>query len=528
MMYKTLKPIGRLKPASICFVFVLVIVAFFGLYYALSTHAARLYAFFSIVCIYLIAQYAIYALLRRKGSFSATLWSFTVALAMWGVFFIALFPPFCVPDEPYHYYAAYQLSDVLLFLGQGHDTTLPMRIEDIEFANGEAASIQLHAGSYAMIAKEIFDGSIQAEVIDYTTRSLPQSLASNPFQDRLAPAIGLTIGRLLGLNGLLTFYCGRLMSLALFVVLAHFAVKQLPIGRPVMMTICLLPMTLHLAGSFSYDSFTISMAFLLTAMILNIIIGGKKVTRKQIALVLVVAVLLAPCKVVYSFIVFLILFARPDQFETKKQCAIVKALVIGGAYLSLALYKAVDVVGMFESPKDSTDLDYRGEESGQFYNLSTIVQNLSSMPEIYARTLVTNFDHNARSLVGGSLGWFQGNIQATLYIIIALYIILLLSCIKSRNDSKELSTPMRVTSLSIACVSWLAVMTSMLVGWTFVNENVINGLQGRYLLPVLPLLLLAIRPKRMGCGYNLGFWCPFLLCATNSIYALYISASVLG
>lgn len=522
------------KPSLLFFLAAFGVVALFGIYFVLKTDATRMVSLLGIMCAILVVQYSTYAALKARSAKHTNLWSFVVALSLWGLLFLLLFPPFSVPDEPYHYFAAYQLSDALMFLGQGENNTLPMRTEDVEFVtDGMLASPFLQAGSYGEIARGAIDVSVNGEIIDYTLKDhaisqfdIPASLTSNPLQDRLAPALGITFGRLLGLNAIITFYCGRLFSLATFAAIVTFAVKAIPTGRTIVMAVSLLPMTLHLAASYSYDSFTIAMSFLLISLVLDAVLARKRITVKRIALIALVAAVLAPCKVVYALSVLLFLFAKRSQFGSKRQCWAAKTAVLGAAALSIVAFKAVDVVAML-SHDATTGPDMRGSDSGEFYDLAFILQNPRHTIGVYGRTLMQTLDHNLRTLIGGSLGWFQGNLAAPLYILVALYLALAASCIRSRNDNTKIPTSIRVGGFAVASLCWSAVMTSMLLGWTFNTEYVISGLQGRYFLPVLPLLLLVLRPARIECSYNLAFWCPFVLCAANAVYVLHMSAAVL-
>lgn len=534
---KRMKALRKIKSSYVFVLSVMAIVIIFGIYYILRTDSKRMVAFLAAVCAILIAQYAAYSLMKAKGCGNINVCTFAIGLSLWGILFLALFPPLSIPDEPYHYFAAYQLSDALMFLGIGQDNVLPMRVEDADFISTSAAvSTQLQASSYGDMARAIVDMDVQPDIVYYQLHDhgisqfdLPANLASNPFQDRLAPALGLTVGRLLGLNAMLTFYMGRLFSLALFVFLTCVAVKTTPIGKAAMMTVAMLPMTLHLAGSYSYDSFTIAMSFLLIAMVLDVIVGRKRMGTRDIGLIALVAALLAPCKVVYSLSVLLILFAKVDQFDSKRTAVIAKFAVIGSAAVSLLAFRAADLIVAFSHTENAETIgaDARGGENGEFYDLAFILQHLDMTLGVYGRSFILTLEHNARTLVGGALGWFQGNIQAPIYILIALYVVLLLSCLKSRNDCEVVAPSIRIASGALVALCWLAVMTSMLVGWTFNTENVISGLQGRYLLPVLPLLLIAFSPKRIESSYNMDFWCPFLLCSVIAVYVLNISASVL-
>ena len=58
-----------------------------------------------------------------------------------------------------------------------------------------------------------------------------------------------------------TLLLGRLANLLLFAALALWAVRWAPFGRRVLAAAALLPMTLHLAASFSRDSVLLGLAF---------------------------------------------------------------------------------------------------------------------------------------------------------------------------------------------------------------------------------------------------------------------------
>lgn len=519
----------RITPGFLFFAFAVMVIIIFGMYYYLKTDAKRMFVFMAAVCIVIIAQYVSYTIMKTKGAPNANLWTFTISVSLWGLLFLFIFPPLSVPDETYHYQAAYQLSDVLMLLGSGTGSQLPMRGEDIEFLRNESfASGIITANSYNEIVQGILDTNVQQEasVLQSRNENVLNKLSESPFQARLAPAIGITLGRILGLNGVLTFYCGRICSLTLFVVLTHFALKALPIGRTIMATVVFLPMTLHLAASYSYDSFILGTSFLLTALILDAIFSKRAISWRNVAIIAVLSALLAPCKVIYSFIIFLFPFVKPNRFKSKRDCTIARMVVFGSAILSVIIFKGSIMLSMATGATNTGETPILPDEN-RYYNIYDLASDPVAIIAMYPRTIFATLDHIFRTMVGSALGWFQGNIQAPLYIIIALYAVLFASCIPAKNDKRKLSGFIRVIAILIPVFCWIGVMSSMLVGWTFSTANTIDGLQGRYLLPVLPLLLLAFRPKRMGCGYNLEFWCPFCMCTINAIYILHITASVL-
>lgn len=490
--------------------------------------------FATVVCVALIAQYVLYTILKAKRPDVSTLYTITFSIIVWGMIYLFVFPPWTPPDETYHYFYAYQLSDILLGLGPITETTFPIRVEDFEFVTNENFfSLDFTVYSHGLIAEEITDTEVQNDVIDYQFWNYPLShlvissnLATNPPQDRLAPAIGIAIGRILGLNGLATFYCGRIANLLLFAGLTHFALKSIPSGRSILATVSVLPMTLHTVSSYSYDSFTIGASFLLIALVLRFIVSGKKVATRDIVLLAILSALLAPCKVVYFLPVFLVFFIGKNQFESGKRSALAKGIIIGAAILSVVAFRIPDVIQSFGTSNSSSP-DIRGSETGRFVDMQYALSHPGQIVGMYGRTAVEAMGSMMNTLVGGSLGWFQSNIIAPEYLIVLIYMVLLAACIPSRGDRQKLALPVRGTSIALCFVCWLAIMTSMLFSHTFNHEDMIRGIQGRYALPFLPLLLVALMPKRMGSSYNLAFWCPYSLCGLNAIYIIFINAMVI-
>ena len=52
----------------------------------------------------------------------------------------------------------------------------------------------------------------------------------------------------------------------------------------------------------------------------------------------------------------------------------------------------------------------------------------------------------------------------------------------------------------------MAIVFTFAMAWTFTYETVIQGVQGRYFVPLLPLLLVSIKGKLVQINGNTGFW----------------------
>ena len=95
---------------------------------------------------------------------------------------------------------------------------------------------------------------------------------------------------------------GRLANLLLFAALSALSVRAAPFGKRVFTAAALLPMTLHLAASFSRDAPLLGCSFAFTALLLDAAFGpdrDKALSPARLAALLLCGVVLAPGKLVY-------------------------------------------------------------------------------------------------------------------------------------------------------------------------------------------------------------------------------------
>ena len=109
---------------------------------------------------------------------------------------------------------------------------------------------------------------------------------------------------------------------------------------------------------------------------------------------------------------------------------------------------------------------------------------------LFVRTLASSGDMYLLTLLGGSLGFFQGEIASSWHFILVFAAILGFALLRTKNEIL-LSAKMRAVFAAIGIAVCLMIMLSMCLGWTFNTEVVIQGVQGRYFIPVLPLLMMA-------------------------------------
>ena len=484
--------------------------------YCYSFSDSRLALAFSCVSVIVVAfAYLLIRALESRVRHRVEM-AFLVGLISCGLLYSVVFAPGTVPDETYHFEASYKLADSIMLQGPTVDS-LPVRADDSALLDGMLQSWALGYDKYRSVIDQF------AFFVNDASRVAVEPVSSfdwtaNPPYIKLPSALGIVLATLLNLGSYPLFYLGRFFNLLMFAALAYFAVRITPVGKNAMMVAGLLPMTLHLASSYSYDAGIMGLAFLLTGMCLRAVYGEGLMSRREKAGIVVVAVLLAPCKVVYTVIVLLVILIPRKRFSSTAASARFKAIAIGCALLSVLVFRAAGLLQMAGVASSSTAEGSRGDEYGTFYSLSGLVSDPLNTVLLFLRTFDVQGSFYLDTLVGGALAWFQVDLKAPLYIPVALLFIVVLSAQRSEGDNAVIPGAHRVLCGGLALAGGLGVILSMLIGWTFTSESVVQGVQGRYFLPLLPMAALIIRSKHMSIDIPLGMGFVYIMIAVNAMY----------
>ena len=167
-------------------------------------------------------------------------------------------PPLSAPDEIAHFASAYALSSRLLGMeAEDENGNIYLRREDLVLsdlygASGDEERISLgrtlEAETWQVLADHAFpvftgeEGRQMVPSVIGTIRTTPAAFA--------APALGIAFARLLGLNCVFLAFLGRFMNLLLLAASVYGSMRLLPSGKSLIAGTALLPMALHLGGSF--------------------------------------------------------------------------------------------------------------------------------------------------------------------------------------------------------------------------------------------------------------------------------------
>ncbi|MCI8402359.1 MAG: DUF2142 domain-containing protein [Lachnospiraceae bacterium] len=410
---------------------------------------------------------------------------FVPCILFWGILYSLVFVPFTAPDEYAHFASAYRLSNQMMRQKAVDDEGMVLVRE------GDAAQLwtDLDEETYRDVYGRFFAMDPGRERIAYGHRTM--DVAGHAY---LPQAVGITLGRLLSLGQVLTIYLGRLCNLAFFALCAWLSIRLAPFGKMAFFGTAMLPMTLELVSSLSYDAFAIGLGMLYTAYTLGLAYDKPSVGRREVLTLGLLLALLAPCKMVYIPLAGLCFLIPKEKFGDKKTyrkaaAAVAACMVIG--VLAINLDK---ILVYFQGTEDP--VEWAGGVAG--YSISVVLSHPLRAAGVIARSLIRQFPAYAGSMAGSSLGWLAYEVDETLILFLLVWTVFAaLPVGTGKGEAAVMPVRHRLWSLTFCLASVAATLLIMLLSWTPLDSPVVTGVQGRYFLPILPLALLACRSRRL-------------------------------
>jgi uncharacterized membrane protein len=284
-------------------------------------------------------------------------------------------------------------------------------------------------------------------------------------------AVTLLIARVIRVPPLAAFYLGRMANALAGILLVALAMRAMPKLAWAFAMVGLTPMFLYLAGSYSADTLTTGIAFSAIAYALRL--WEEEGTRRLWAIFIALSFLLALAKPAYLLIPLLSL---PLWRVPRARPLIAASIVAMASGAAIAAWTAR--IGYFAMRPDLL-----ANPSAQLTHMTHYPMRVAAaVLSDYGRHTSQYFDHFV-----GRLGWLdiglpqyveRAFLAAFIYVALATHI--------------KLSWGRRLWIAAIFAGSLVMVSVSQYMIWTPVGSSDVDGIQGRYFLPVFPLLLIAL------------------------------------
>lgn len=305
---------------------------------------------------------------------------FIIAMSM-GTMIIILSPVrFKSWDEEIHFNRAYSItfSDNVEYTQSAYNM-YSMNIPEADtLEERELIAKYLQDKNYEIVTVK----EKQSDFVDYSRRAyLPQ-------------AFGLKLGRTVGLPFLQTIWLGKFFNLLVYSLIFSLSVKYAKFGKRALLCVGLLPTSLFLAASYSYDAFVTAFLMLGLVLILSELVDKEPgLNWKRITVGVLAMILGSYSKAVYIPLLLLLCFLPKEKFKNSRQrkffvlTVILIFLIVMSSFVLPALG---NVVG---------NIDTGGDSRGGNTSVTRQIMYILGAPVAYAKLLLETM---ANSIVSAS------------------------------------------------------------------------------------------------------------------------------
>ncbi len=379
-----------------------------------------------------------------------------------GFLYLFSFPINSLPDEDHHFYRSYEITKGRLMSEKQKKEKGYIGVVNI---SDNIAKVSKVKPTYKtnIDFKNIKDNHKNFRYVELTNISLYSFICYIP------QAFGVFIGKFLHLPIIYWEFLARICNFLLFSLLLKFSLDHIPYKKSTLMFIALLPMTFQIAISMSADCMTMGVSIALISYVLELISKpNEKINKKDYIIVTILSLVLALCKIIYLPICLLMFFIPETKFVSKKEkftrlgLIFLLVLIANLSWLSLA--------SQYLAALNNSDLQ-----------LKYILCNPLKYLYIIINTIIENSKNYLYMFYGSSLGTYKVNLSS-IYIDCIFVVNIILILFDTENDKIDKS--IKYGSLFIFMMVFGLMATSLYLDWTPYMSNLIEGIQGRYFLPV--------------------------------------------
>lgn len=407
-------------------------------------------------------------------------------ILIFGFLFVFTTPLLDAPDENYHLYRSELTSEGIITSAKIMDYP-----KTLEFINSKyELPMDKNKGNH--VGMSIFKTKEDTEKINSKRVETNFTFGYNSFTGYIPQAIGIKIAKLLDLNVVWLIWLGRICNLLFYTTIVGFAIKKTPMFKVPFALVTMLPMSVYMASSLSIDSSINALGLLAIAMFFKMYsCPDNAITMKEILLFDIVVFFCAICKITYIFLIFLLLLIPISKFTNKKQYALMTSSNIAVLLTFFYLYTAY-ISHTIKLPRIENLL---GLENSKSINNSTIANNslnstaknplsLKTIKIVLKSAFLQLYEQYRRLFI---FGWMTYRSKLLTVISLAYYSIIGVFYPEKTNRSKKT----RFFILLIFSIIYLSTYVAIFVGYTlYLNPDatIVRGVQGRYFIPILPLI----------------------------------------
>lgn len=409
-----------------------------------------------------------------------------------GVFFLSFLSFNDVHDGTVHYAVTCHYANVFTF-NEDYNFPEQMSLLPNEYKLIAAKEPNYHIENRLMNERyQFIDDVVNG---DYSRKRVLEDnylITTNSSMVEYLPAIvGVIISRGLFGNAMVGLLIAKVFMLSFYVFVIYWAIKITPMYKNMFALAGLIPMNLYQATGVTYDSIVTPICMLLIALFIKAY--TSILSNREIYLIWGLCMMLGLMKGGVYLLIPLIFISIPKSIESKNSICI-GGIVAGFVGLLPCLYKvygqylvgAITQEGNYAKVIVSNELTNTSYES---FTLSTMLRNPINTVRAVLNSFINGIERMFGQAFGNRMSWTD--LKTNWIIIFAVIVLILFASLKNEEEPDILPTNISKTLIVVlAGMELVAISLIMLIADLVpIGAEEIKGVQGRYFLPWIPLLL---------------------------------------
>lgn len=421
---------------------------------------------------------------------------FLILSVVFGFSYAVMVPSFMEPDESAHFNRIYQISQGQFFgekILNGKGGYIPKAIVDFESKN---AKLITDAQQARTNPSNIF----RTLTAHSTTINNRNNLIAVHFENTelyspvvYAPQVfGMVLARLTNLSIVKTYYLIRIFGLISWMAICAYGISKMDKFGWAALILLLTPLSLEIASSVTADSTTTALSVLCVGVLISALRSKEPLGKKTQLLIAGIIALFGLVKPPYMLLGTLFLLIPKEKFSNKKYSkprffiiSFSMMIILFAGWTTIALQNYVPV---------------RQAVAGVVINQHAHEQYLITHPLGFVHKIYETYFKVTPYEPSWILGYAK-ELGDTSYSLpgwaVAVYLLLLgatFASLRSSRREEYLEALKRRYSLLLVVGLFLFINVIIFVSWSRINRPVIQGIQSRYFIPILPPLILALLP----------------------------------
>lgn len=326
----------------------------------------------------------------------------------------------------------------------------------------------------------------------------------------LPAGIFIAIARYFGASFAVKYNFGRISYLLIYTFVCYFAIKKLKSGKMILSTICLFPTCLFMATNYAYDYWVIAFSILgvsyYTSMLQE---PEKKITVWDTVVMCGSFALAALPKLIYIILMGIpfFMFKKWNSKREKGRYYLILMIIFAVVFASFMLKSLTTIGGTGDS---------RGGAVSPSGQISFIFSDIIGYAKILIKFLTQYLSVGAMKQYTSNFAYLGIGTLWPIFVVMIVF-----TALTDSNDHVKFKIPIIIKICSVILFIGLAALiaTALYIDFTPVGYNTVLGCQPRYIIPLLPPLLLLVTGQRWNLIKNKSVY--------NGVVLTVLSATVM-